>query len=695
MNTDNNSFDPTPGLKSSPVPVLFIPFKDNEDKCNYCANKYSMTLKFEQKYCKNCLYWHIQYTKNTTNNTYLDVNISTNNSQCTEHKAIRNNFYTRNIQEWCEYCSEILYFRQVIPNNLSTNEFFFSESYVHYISKGFELYDKRSGCYQISPGWVESTLNKEPISILHLPWWDNYTQCVVCTRKLKYVNQVSESYYCQKWCSCCFTIYTGCRVSFINIDTTNIISGNYIIDEFLASTRIDSNNQRLIANYVNNDTNLNPLNVYLFIRNLFTEGGFSIIYKAIWSDGTHDLDVAVKEISNSQNISKYVKYVLNELKSLYYLYDFNNNIIGCYGISQNPLTKEYMLIMEYAKSGCLWDYLQKYFANITWQQKITTLTDISSGLQVIHRNNFVHRDIHGGNILFSNLRKYGLANGLKCWKIGDFGLSQSANSTLSNNGIYGVIPYIAPEVFKCFKFSKESDIYSLGMIMWELTTGYKPFANVEHNVNLIYEIIDGKRPEITNDTPEWYANLMKKCWDSNPLKRPDIREVCCTVTKWYQLTSEWVYSGIPFNDPVDSADSIETINQAEKMRLELIRSKKLGPESIEKSHPKTVFTSRALSSLISKSLTLDFSSRNLFNLKQEYITKEYEFDINNIQSLSTNNISSVQNSFNSQRQNAYFSKPLSKLVTIITTNSSRKRNIEELNFKTQNSRKHTKTDNSD
>ncbi|CAB4382166.1 unnamed protein product [Rhizophagus irregularis] len=140
--------------------------------------------------------------------------------------------------------------------------------------------------------------------------------------------------------------------------------------------------------------------------------------------------------------------------------------------------------------------------------------------------------------------------------------------------------------------------------------------------------------------------------------------------------------------PNDSADSIETINQAEKMRLELIRSKKLGPESIEKSHPKTVFTSRALSSLISKSLTLDFSSKNLFNLKQEYITKEYEFDINNIQS-------SVQNSFNSQRQNAYFSKPLSKLVTIITTNSSRKRNIEELNFKTQNSRKHTKTDNSD
>ena len=62
------------------------------------------------------------------------------------------------------------------------------------------------------------------------------------------------------------------------------------------------------------------------------------------------------------------------------------------------------------------------------------------------------------------------------------------------------------------------------MIMWELTTGCKPFADVEHNTELIYTIIDGKRPEITNDTPECFANLMKKCWDSDPLKRPLISE---------------------------------------------------------------------------------------------------------------------------------------------------------------------------
>ena len=85
----------------------------------------------------------------------------------------------------------------------------------------------------------------------------------------------------------------------------------------------------------------------------------------------------------------------------------------------------------------------------------------------------------------------------------DLGLSQPANNTLSNNEIYGVIPYIAPEILKGSKFSKESDIYSMGMIMWELTTGCKPFANIEHDTDLIYRIIDGKRPEITNDTLDY------------------------------------------------------------------------------------------------------------------------------------------------------------------------------------------------
>ena len=168
------------------------------------------------------------------------------------------------------------------------------------------------------------------------------------------------------------------------------------------------------------------------------------------------------------------------------------------------------------------------------------------------------------------------------WQIGDLGLSQPADNT-SNNDIYGVIPYIAPEIFKGSQFSKESDVYGFGMIMWELTTGCKPFANIEHDISLIYQIIDGRRPVITDDTPECFANLMKSCWDSDPEKRPSIKEVRKTFGRWFYA----------------NADKGQ-FDLAETKRKKLIDSKTLGPESTGKYHSKAIFTSRLLSPFISK-----------------------------------------------------------------------------------------------
>ncbi len=184
-------------------------------------------------------------------------------------------------------------------------------------------------------------------------------------------------------------------------------------------------------------------------------------------------------------------------------------------------------------------------------------------------------------------------------------LSQPANN-ISNNELYGVIPYIAPEVLKRAKSSKESDIYSMGMIMWELTTGCKPFANVEHDHRLMYEIIDGERPEITNDTPKCFANLMKKCLDSDPSKRPSITEFCDYWYIWYHYYQ---------------------LDQAEKTRLELINLGELGPKFNEKPHPKAIYTSRPLKSLITKCSsfntisTIDISNGN--NIDEFLCTKRF------------------------------------------------------------------------
>ncbi|CAI2183591.1 16546_t:CDS:2, partial [Funneliformis geosporum] len=101
----------------------------------------------------------------------------------------------------------------------------------------------------------------------------------------------------------------------------------------------------------------------------------------------------------------------------------------------------------------------------------------------------------------------------------DLGLSKSATEA-ADNETYGIIPYVAPEVLQGQKYTKKSDIYSFGMIMWECMTGRRPFWDCAHDTELILDICDGLRPPIGDiAAPEGYIELMKKCWDPNPNKR--------------------------------------------------------------------------------------------------------------------------------------------------------------------------------
>ncbi|KAG9306497.1 hypothetical protein G9A89_008433 [Geosiphon pyriformis] len=152
---------------------------------------------------------------------------------------------------------------------------------------------------------------------------------------------------------------------------------------------------------------------------------------------------------------------------------------------------------------------------------IKTNSDIAEGLKQIHSFGMVHRDLHSGNILkFSNERI----------NIGDLGLCQpvknEATTTTEEKYIYGVIPYIPPEVLRGEKFTKAGDIYSFAMLLWELATGKPPFYDFKHDHILIMAILDGARPKITFPLiPPCIAEIIITCWDVNPENRPTAREV--------------------------------------------------------------------------------------------------------------------------------------------------------------------------
>ncbi|CAI2180783.1 15819_t:CDS:2 [Funneliformis geosporum] len=192
-----------------------------------------------------------------------------------------------------------------------------------------------------------------------------------------------------------------------------------------------------------------------------------------------------------------------------------------YGITQDPITKDFVIIMEFYDSGDLSNYIIKTFYKVDWNYKLNHLNLIAIGLSKIHGKNIIHRDFHSGNILIKikDLVQY------KRTKIADLGLSKSATEA-EDNEIYGIIPYMAPEILQGQKYASASDIYGFGMIMWECMTGRRPFWDRAHDTDLIIDICDGLRPPIDDTVaPKDYIKLMKVCWDSDIRKRPTASDI--------------------------------------------------------------------------------------------------------------------------------------------------------------------------
>src|SRR5436305_13691486 len=119
----------------------------------------------------------------------------------------------------------------------------------------------------------------------------------------------------------------------------------------------------------------------------------------------------------------------------------------------------------------------------------------------------VQQGVQTGNILLSSI----YVRDTNVY-ISDMGLCGEVNNA-DNTKIYGVMPYVAPEVLSGKPYTQAADIYSFGMIMYFAVTGKQPFADCAHNEDLALKICNGIRPEISKlKAPELYINLMKECW---------------------------------------------------------------------------------------------------------------------------------------------------------------------------------------
>ncbi|CAB4420685.1 unnamed protein product [Rhizophagus irregularis] len=317
-----------------------------------------------------------------------------------------------------------------------------------------------------------------------------------------------------------------CVRNYLKANFSNWTSGNVIIDNLIQECQMKTIIPYLVPEWI----------PYSNLQNIeyLTKGGFSEIYTATWIDGSYDEwdsegqqlkrfgrhDVVLKRLENVENANQ---SWIEEAKSHLNISNKWSDIVQCYGLTQDPSNGNYMLVMNKMDID-LRKYLQQNHNQLTWKERIQIATDIISALRRIHYENAIHRDLHSGNILFSTK-----------FIISDLGFCGLADKPLKS--IYGNLPYIAPEVIIGREQTFKSDVYSIAMLMWEISSGQPPFIDCEHDYDLAMNIVNGIRPKIVPGTPLEYKNLMKQCWDADPSKRLEsytLRDKMREINLFYQ-----------------------------------------------------------------------------------------------------------------------------------------------------------------
>ncbi|ESO05209.1 hypothetical protein HELRODRAFT_111211 [Helobdella robusta] len=238
------------------------------------------------------------------------------------------------------------------------------------------------------------------------------------------------------------------------------------------------------------------------------QGGFAKVYKGTWMNQ----EVAVKEFRDNQTENS----IKHEARMFWLLR--HPNIISLLGVCNKP--PNYFLVMDYAKGGPL----SKILRDNMLPPKIIVdwATQIAKGMKYLHSDaplSIIHRDLKSTNILiYETIENGSLEN--KTLKITDFGLSRPACQTTLLTAAAGTFEWMAPEVFRDHKISKFSDVWSYGVVLWELLTSQVPYKDF-NQWQIIVGVGKGSlKLYIPDSCPQDFKQLLQDCWQTNSKMRP-------------------------------------------------------------------------------------------------------------------------------------------------------------------------------
>lgn len=192
----------------------------------------------------------------------------------------------------------------------------------------------------------------------------------------------------------------------------------------------------------------------------------------------------------------------------------HKNVVQFIGACTKPPTL--CIVTEFMSGGSVYDYLHKQKGTFKLPSLVRVAIDISKGMNYLHQNNIIHRDLKAANLLMDENEVV---------KVADFGVARVKAQTGVMTAETGTYRWMAPEVIEHKPYDHKADVFSFGIVLWELLTGKLPHEYLTPLQAAVGVVQKGLRPAIPKNTHPKLAELLERCWQQEPNLRPDFSEI--------------------------------------------------------------------------------------------------------------------------------------------------------------------------
>ncbi|XP_057987575.1 serine/threonine-protein kinase STY46 isoform X1 [Hevea brasiliensis] len=192
----------------------------------------------------------------------------------------------------------------------------------------------------------------------------------------------------------------------------------------------------------------------------------------------------------------------------------HKNVVQFIGACTRPPSP--CIVTEFMCGGNMFDFLHKQKQSFNLQSLLRVAIDVSKGMNYLHQNNIIHRDLKAVNLLMDE-------NGVV--KVADFGIARVQDQSSVMTAETGTYRWMAPEVIEHNPYDHKVDVFSFSIVLWELLTGKLPYEHLTPLQAAVGVVQQGLRPSIPKHTHPKLVELLERCWQKDPSLRPEFSEI--------------------------------------------------------------------------------------------------------------------------------------------------------------------------